>query len=306
VIEDELVVPLLVRLEGDLPDTQVFDALRIEAPFWARQSTVVLKLRPATSDGSAEEVARLYGMLVSSISDEDLPEHYQKVRATAAKRMQALAGLWDELSDWDVQSVYIYLQTVRELNERTFVVPPADISSAITWMENASAHQSDRVGKALRAARSRPIEEGLAKARQAIEQVKNAEAVRFGRVWNHVVTKDNCDDRLPLLRAYRDLVIELPIGERRQRVVQVTGVPLGIVENSIAECLSVEVRCHENVVEQPEAELTKMIGRLSTELGTTSDPELKSSLESHRQSLRNLRDDREAGRPMVCLSSEHE
>ena len=62
--------------------------------------------------------------------------------------MNHLNKEWRRLHDNDVQVVFKYLEVVREINKKTYILPPTDINIAKEWLKNAIANESYRVNKA--------------------------------------------------------------------------------------------------------------------------------------------------------------
>ena len=185
----------------------------------------------------------------------------------------------------------LYLTTVRELNERIFIVPPDDINDALLWMKLAISNNESVVDKTV----------SIPAARQAISQVEESEGLRYGNLWNAIVgMRLDCNRKYHLLLEYKNSLFKLP-KHRAKKVFKSTGVYKGNVLMGLAQCVSFNIRCVPSSVENPITEINHLIDELETARSTTqTDLELYREIESSISSLIGLRIDLKRGNPMRC------
>ena len=290
-IGDKLETPFLIDLAGKVPNKLSFKPLKFNPPFAAIDSTFVIWIAPVKNSGHAREVRKLFRTNIKdSLSDEQLPVFYQQARAVAISRINTLKEEWTELHSYDVQAVFKYLEVVRELTERTYILPPNDIDMAKCWLLKAIDNNSRRVNKAV----------GLANAKQIITQTDLNESRRFRKLWRYIVNIENSKDKFPLLLSYLYMLKEVPSGERIERVKKETGVYEGTILSSMAQCLSTNIRCHQGISSEKNFSIELMISMLEKSLRITFDAPLKKKLNSDISSLRVLKNDIDKGRPLIC------
>jgi len=290
-IGDKLETPFLIDLAGDVPKNLSFDPLKFHPPFVEIDSTFVIRLAPVRNTGHASEIRILFATNIKdNLSDEQLPVFYQQARAAAKSRMNTLKEEWAELHSYDVQAVFKYLEVVRELTERTYILPPNDIDSAKCWLLKAIDNNKRRVNKAV----------GLSNAKQIIAQTDLNEAIRFRKLWKYIINQENCKEKFPLLLSYLNMIKEVPSGDRKERVKKGTGIYEGTVLSSMAQCLSVNIRCHPDIITEENFSIDTMIAMLQTTLKGTFKVPLKKKLNSDIASLRILKNDIDNGHPLIC------
>ena len=290
--KSEIRKPILIQFASELPTDYKFKDLELDTPFYAKNETIHVPLAPTKVQGTAPEVRKHYGTNVTNnITDDILPIFYQNVRASALARIRRLNENWSRVSIRDVQSVFVYLLTVRELNHRTFIVSPDDISKTLSWMKSVIEHKPKIVERAVKTVH----------AQQAIEQVENSEGQRFGRLWKAINNMESCETKYPFLLEYKKTLFAIPYKDRLRRINKVTGVYKGNVLSGLAQCLSANIRCRTNTVLEPSNQIKDLLVELRNELlstgkGTPLGDEIISAIES----LRGLNGDINEGNPMVC------
>ena len=294
--KSEIKKTILLQLTTDLPTNYKFEDMKLDLPFTKKLSTIEVQLAPTTVIGSAREVRKHYATDVAdaeAFASSELPKFYQEVRASALARMERLNENWLDLSDADVQSVYVYLVTVRELNSRTFIAPPDDINDALNWMHSAIKQKPKRVESAV---------VKLTHAEQVIIQVKQSEGSRFNHLWEALINMDqNCETKYPLLLAYKKALFAIPDGDRLETILKHVRVYKGNVLSGLAQCLSYNIRCKRNLVKDPTMRITELVEELENELNNTErKTPLHDEINSARKSLYGLKADITRGNPMVC------
>ena len=289
----ELRKPILIKFTSSLPPDYQFQDMSLDIPFTEKNIILEIPLAPTKLKGSAKDVRALYGTDVKTdVSNEKLPQFYQEVRAVALARIQRLNKNWNKLSIKDIQAVFIYLATVRELNERMFIVPPEDIADALQWMMLAKRHNKKIVKR-----------HGLGKVEQLIRQVEATEGHRFRILWDALRNMgQDCETKYPLLLEFKEALFALP-NHRAQIVYRSSGAYKGSVLAGIAECLSINIRCGSRLEESATARIDDLIRELKHELVTTKNRELSRVVRSAARSLAKLKTGIVNRQPLICTEN---
>ena len=287
----EINKPILIKLTSQLPQDYTFKEIKVDMPFTYKDKIIEITLAPTQISGTAKEIRSLYAIEVKDVSVKDLPKFYQDVRAAALARMESLDGNWAKLSVRDVQIVYLYLTTVRELNARAYIIPPDDINDALLWMKQAIKLNKYIVKKT----------RTITSVQQAIAQVKASEGHRFSVLWGAIKKMGNdCKIKYPFLLSYKKALFNIP-HDQAEIVHEFTGVYRGNVLASLGQCLSLNIRCSLDLVEDPIGKINQLIDELRTERSSTGNTtKLYNKLQETISSLKGLRNDIERKKPMRC------
>lgn len=165
------------------------------------------------------DAQRIWSRDVQRMSRESLQETYQQARAIAFGRMAEQNGNWSALDDYDVVSVYKYLETAVALAKKTSIAPPNDdLNQACEWYTDALKNRKDQVYRALG---SRVLANSLL---PAVDQIDGA---RLANLWN-TINLEPIPRRCHLLEEYYDLL--------RNSDVVVPGIDVGHVAAAISQC----------------------------------------------------------------------
>lgn len=273
----EIILPLRITVEP--PQGFQVGALSLAAPFFLKDGTIRLVMAPVSPTFDAAAVRSLYATNVTTLSDDALPVFYQQARAQAQHRMTALNGHWDQLHPYDVQAVFKFLEATAQLSRRFFAIPPQDVQAARDWMSDARTQNKTIVDKAV----------GTANADKIIADIDASEGARFDRLWKEIMKLRNCADGLPLMQAYKQLMQQVPVGDRYNAAIAVSKVPIETVESSIAQCVAKRVTAGVVTGETAKALLEEQIGNLERLKAGSAQPALSGKIDSDIQSLQAIR-----------------
>jgi hypothetical protein len=231
--EDALVRRLRVSLTKDGAGSSEFPSFLVDPPFFYQGRLRLVFSLPQTVDTGSDSVRALWSTNVRSMTVDQLIAFHQRAGAIARTRIKRLANDWDSLHPYDVRAAFKYLESAVVLSHELYVIPEDDVREARDWMANAIGNAGDVTGKAVG---------GLATAEQMIAEIDSEEGNRFSALWREILKASDCKIRRPQLEAYKQLYLNLPSNQRRQRLVSVTGVSTAHIESAITQCISEAAR----------------------------------------------------------------
>jgi hypothetical protein len=268
---------------ANAPTSDTLSNLSINYPFF-RKGDLLLVLAPPGDRRSGSDAARqLWSTSVTDMSSDKLLQFYQRAKLVAEQRTDDWEVDWIDVHPYDIQSTFKYLESVVELSKQLYVVPPDDVSRARDWLNGAITNATDAVEKGV----------GLPNAKTLVNNIDKEEGARFGRLWE-AIKVERCDKRQIYLQAYKKWFLTVSSDQRRERIVEVTGVPLASIDSAIAECVADFARtaAASASVEKKEAaktELTNHLDSLQRTLSVTSNEALTRKLNSDISVLTGLR-----------------
>jgi len=229
----EIVRRLRISVTGVENPPGRLPSLVMDPPFFYEgRLRLVLEPEPSTDTG-AGAVSALWSTNVRGMSVNQLIEFNQMAAAVARARMKSLGGQWHNLHPYDVRSVFKYLESAVVLSRELYIIPPDDVLEARDWMDNAERNNPSKVRRGIG---------NTASARQIIKEIDSEEGNRFTLLWNEITSIKACDKRKPYLVAYKKWFLNVPSNQRRQKIIDVTRVPVATVESAIAQCVAEEAK----------------------------------------------------------------
>jgi hypothetical protein len=219
---DKLLWALAIKLSAAAPADYEYGSLIAYIPYNKALSAkhverVVLEV--VRTGHEADDALRIWNRDVQAMSRESLLEIYQQARVIAFGRMADVNGKWSTLDDYDVVSVYKYLETVVALAKIASIAPPDnDVNHVREWFADAL---KNRKGQVYRALRSRVLAESLLPA------VDDIEGARLAKLWNTILLEP-LPRRCHLLEKYDELL--------RDSGTSVPGIDVGHVAAAIGQC----------------------------------------------------------------------
>jgi hypothetical protein len=281
--EGQIIKRLRLSVVGPQNTQWLFTELLMDHPFF-REGALRVVLAPPTDVGVGSDAVRaLWGTSVKNMSSDQLLEFYQRARHVAQHRMNKLEGQWYQTHPYDVQSVFKYLESVLALSKQLYILPPEDVSKGRDWLNDAIANAPDVVDKAVK----------LANANQLVQGVDSEEGSRFGSLWKAIKSIEPCEKRKKYLEAYRTWFLKVDSDQRRERIVDVTHVPLPVVESAVAQCVATQAQKAvltgtDEDKEAAKAELSQQIDSLERVRADTQLPKWSKKLDSDISSLNNI------------------
>ena len=259
--KESLAIPIEIQITEGLPDNYQFQPLEYAYPSNIGGLDRELFIAPVNIDEDriGLESRLLYGKNPLTMDVKTLYKFYQKSRALALHRMKDLRDTGRSLHDYDIQTVYKYLQAINQLSLNEYLLPPEDVSSVVTWLKEVRDENPEKVKKAL---------QRLVNADQIIEQLDSNEALRIGRLWKFILKTDNQYLKYQLFRTFYNTYQTLS-QETRAKILQsgIAGLSEQEIVNSLAQALnnslSTDVSSFNNPIEDQKYVVNTIIQVLS-------------------------------------------
>ncbi|MFV0348350.1 MAG: hypothetical protein ACK5JO_07160 [Halodesulfovibrio sp.] len=201
---NNLITTIRIGIKENLPPSLVFIPMKLEIPQHKQSDSFNIVITPVTLPKCmARAVRTLYGTDLDprSISTDQLQTFFQTARAVSMERIAEHKNGSAGFEVYTMQSVYKFLQSYRQLDNRLHLNPEneTEVAEAAAWLEQAIVEYPTVAAENL----PRP-----AIINQLLDDVKYAKADQLRIVGGTIVSTEDTARRHSLLLSYEQMVKE--------------------------------------------------------------------------------------------------
>lgn len=275
----ETILKVRYNLES-LPEGYRFYKLTMEYPLTQISKRNTCVLSPfSTEVNFASETRILYATPVKESTPlVELYQIYQRSKFVSDYRLNRLNNDWEKLSDYDIQSCYVYLSSVIQLVNRDFLAIPEDVAEKVNWMRNAIHHKGDRVKRAV----------SIGNAQALVGLADNLESDKFTIYWNYSLNEFNLERRYMMLKDLLARYRNYPSQDMRAKIVRGSRITEYLMISGLANSLHDCLRKQNNRFQGFDSEVTWLIEQLELALPSINEEEKRIQTSKDIDAIRGL------------------
>jgi len=255
---NELYHVLLFRLSST-PKNYWYKDIALLIPFFIEQKVFDVTLAATKIEIGADEVRNLYATKIQSMRPGRLFVFYNRARFVATERISRISDQFDDVSDFDIQAAFKFLESARELSYGNYLQPDKTVYTTRDWLQEALEKNIKVVKRAV----------GIEQTKQLVSQIDELEGDFFGKLYQEIAKmlgnprerKRGCE----LIRRFK-ATLDTMIEDRQKHVLAAAKLDLGIIETALTQCLVREVKGNKDSVDVsslPKATTKKIESQIS-------------------------------------------